>query len=57
MTQLVERHGSEFAAMVKDTKLNKALLPESKLRRMAAALKLYPEGVRVAFQQPKKGLT
>ena len=51
------RHGSDVAAMVKDGKLNSALLPAGKLRKMMTAYHLYPEGARVTFQQPKKGLS
>lgn len=57
MEVLLQRHGQDFEAMVKDTKLNRALLPMGKLRRMAAAFDLYPENARVRFQQPKRKLT
>lgn len=57
MAALLDKHGDDFAAMVRDTKLNKMLLPQGKLKRMAAAFSKFPPGARVAFQQPKKGLT
>lgn len=43
--------------MARDRKLNKMLLPASKLKRMAASYNLHKEGQRVKFQQPKRGLT
>ena len=53
---LVERHGDDIPAMVKDAKLNTALIPAGKLRKMVLAYHMYPEGAQVPFQQPKKGL-
>jgi Ribosome biogenesis protein Nop16 len=56
ISALVDKHGSNYEGMVKDTKLNRALHPAGKLRKMVAAFQLYTEGARVHFQQPKRRL-
>lgn len=54
---LVDKHDSDIQAMVKDTKLNSALLSGHKLKRMVAAYHWHGADSSVQFQQPKKGLT
>eukprot|EP00892_Ulva_mutabilis_P012910 jgi/Ulvmu1/9992/UM059_0041.1 len=54
---LVAAHGDNLQAMARDRKLNKMLLPASKLKRMIASAQIYKAGDRVRFQQPKRGLT
>lgn len=57
VTALVAAHGDDIQAMARDRKLNKMLLPASKLKRMIASAHIHKEGERVRFQQPKRGLT
>lgn len=53
---LVDRHGGDIAAMVKDRRLNSALLSGHKLKRMVAAYHMHSGAASVRFQQPKKKL-
>ena len=54
--RLLRAHGSNVDAMARDRKTNKMLLTAAKLRRMILAYQMYPDGHRVAFNTPKKGL-
>lgn len=53
---LIDAHGENLEAMARDRKVNKMLLPASKLKRMIASFQIHNEGARVRFQQPKRGL-
>lgn len=50
------KHGDDVEAMTLDRRLNRMLLPASKLRRMLAAFRAHPSGGSVRFQQPKRKL-
>jgi hypothetical protein len=53
---LIGRHGDDVDGMVRDSKLNRMLLPASRLKRMIEAYHLHSTTQRVAFHQPKKRL-
>jgi nucleolar protein 16 len=54
--KLVEAHGADIEGMVMDSKLNRMLLPASKLRKMVAAFHMYSERERCNFRVPSKRL-
>jgi hypothetical protein len=56
VSELICRHGDDIDKMVRDSKLNKMLLPASKLKRMIESYHLHSAAQRVPFQQPKKRL-
>jgi Ribosome biogenesis protein Nop16 len=54
--RLLEAHGTDIEAMVRDTKLNRMLIPAGKLRKMIAAFHLWNERERCGFRVPTKRL-
>ncbi len=54
--RLVDAHGDNVEAMVRDTKLNKMLLPASKLKKMLESFRRYGEKERCDFRVPNKRL-
>lgn len=54
--RLIDAHGTDVDAMVKDSKRNKMLHSAGKLKRMLQAFHLHKEGARVKWQQPKNKL-
>ncbi|CAL5229790.1 g13181 [Coccomyxa viridis] len=54
--RLIEAHGQDVEAMVKDNKLNPMLLPASKLKKLLAAHDLHGSSGRCGFRVPNKRL-
>lgn len=54
--RLLDAHGEDIEAMVKDRKLNSMLLPASKLRKLIEGNKTYGKSGRCSFRVKVKGL-
>mmetsp|Transcript_11264 Transcript_11264/g.33849 ORF Transcript_11264/g.33849 Transcript_11264/m.33849 type:complete len:188 (-) Transcript_11264:187-750(-) len=56
VSRLLDAHGDDVEAMVRDRKLNSMLLPGSKLQRMIMAYRMYSDKGGVDFRVPTKRL-
>jgi len=56
LQRLIQAHGEDVEAMVKDRKLNSMLLPASKLRKLIEGYKHYGASGRCQFRTPHKHL-
>lgn len=56
LERLIQEHGEDLEAMVKDRKLNSMLLPASKLRKLIEGYKHYGKDGRCQFRTPIKHL-
>lgn len=56
LERLIQAHGGDLEAMVKDRKLNSMLLPASKLRKLIEGYKFYGRTGRCQFRTPIKHL-